>query len=112
MGVERSTPSLLERMGKSAAGLSGMAGTLPPDVVRFKAASLLHDGRLADCYYYLCCVCRDVMATMGSHASEQATIQYAARICLDADRDAQSVRANALEVRDAADMLLTEMAGR
>ena len=37
----------------------------PPDVVRFKTASLLQDGRLADCYYYLCGVGRDAMRSLG-----------------------------------------------
>lgn len=109
LGVERSTPSLLRRMGESAAGLSGMTGA-PPDVVRFKTASLLQDGRLADCYYYLCGVGRDAMRSAGSGADDRATIMYASRICLDAERDGELARANALEVRDAAGDILRGLA--
>lgn len=120
LGVERSTPSLLKRMGESAAGLSGMTGAPTPDVVRFKTASMLRDGRLTDCYYYLCGVGRDAMTGAGSHtgsrtgsrAGDWATIQYASRICLDAERDGELVRANALEVRDAAGGILRMLANK
>ena len=96
LGVERATPSLLARMCGSAAALSDMAGLMPPDVVEFKAASLQRDGRLADCYYYLCRVGRDGMLAPGASADDRATMRYASRISLDAERDATSVHRNAL----------------
>ena len=107
LGVERSTPSLLRRMGESAAGLSGTAGTTP-DVVRFKTAALLQDGRLTDCYLYLCGVGRDAMRRAGLGADGRLT--YMSRICLDAERDMGVVRANATEVRDAAGGILRGLA--
>ena len=107
MGVERSTPSLLRRMGESAAGLSGMAGTTP-DVVRFKTTALLQDGRLTDCYLYLCGIGRDAMRRAGLGADDH--MMYMSRICLDAERDMESVRANAVEVRDAAGGILRRLA--
>ncbi len=112
LGVERATPSLLARMCGSAAALSGMAGLMPPDVVKFKAASLQRDGRLADCYYYLCRVGRDGMFALNTSAGDRATIRYASRISLDAERDATSVRRNTMEVRAAADRILEGLAGR
>ena len=112
LGMERATPSLLARMCESAAALSGMAGLMPPDVVKFKAASLQRDGRLADCYYYLCRVGKDGMFTPGASAGDRATMRYASRISLDAERDATPVRRNAMEVRAAADRILEGLAGR
>ena len=112
LGVERATPSLLARMRESAAALSGMAGLIPPAVVKIKATSLQRDGRLADCYYYLCRVGRDSMFTLSASAGDKATVWYASRISLDAERDAASVRRNALAVRGAADRILEGLAGR
>ena len=107
LGVERSTHSLLRRMEESAAGLSGMAGTTP-DVVRFKTAALLQDGRLTDCYLYLCGVGRDAMGRAGLGADDR--LMYMSRICLDAERDVERVRANAVEVREAAGGILRRLA--
>ena len=112
LGVERATPSLLARMCGSAAALSSMAGLMPSDVVKFKAMSLQRDGRLADCYYYLCRVGRDSAFAPGASAGDVATVRYASRISLDAERDATSVRRNALEVRAAGDRILEGLAGR
>lgn len=111
LDVERATPSLLARMTEAAAGLSAMAGPEAADIVRFRSASMQQDGRLADCYYYLCRVGRDAVSILGGPACDQ-TAMYASRICLDAVREAAPVRRNATAVREAAGRMLDGLAGR
>ena len=103
LGVERSTLTLLTRMTDATVGLVDVAGILSADVIRLKASSMICDGRLADCYYYLCHVARDCLSFMNNNTDEM--ISYMLRLSMDTNQE--SVYRNAMAIRDAADKMLS-----
>ena len=109
LGMERASSTLLARMTESAAGLSGMVGGTPPEIIRLKAGALLAESKIPDCYRYLCGVARNCLSVTGSvRAGED--VEYAARLAFDAERDAILVRGNAARVRSEASRILEAMA--
>lgn len=109
LGMERTSSTLLARMIESATGFSGMVGGTPPEIIRLKAGALLARSKLPDCYRYLCGVARQCLSITSSvRAGED--VEYAARVALDAERDAILVRGNAARVRSEASRILEAMA--
>lgn len=111
LGAERATLPLLTRMTAAASGLTEMTGLESPDIVMFRSSAMQKDGRLADCYYYLCRMGRDAMVSLGGRACDQ-TVRFASRICMDSARESATIRKNATAVREAAGQILDSMAER
>ncbi len=109
LGMERASSTLLTRMTESAAGLSGMVGGTPPEIIRLKAGALLAGSRIPDCYRYLCGVARQCLSATDSIRGG-ADVEYVAPMALDAERDAILVRGNAARVRGEASRMLEVLA--
>lgn len=109
LGIERATPSLLERMTKSAVGFLGMtkAGKLEMQTVELKAQHLASLSVLADAYYY---VGRTVCTALRSNPAYASKIPdselYALKVALDPDNNAQHVQGHI----DALERAITEFA--
>jgi hypothetical protein len=53
LGLERSTPSLLKRMAKSAIGLSDLVGKNNSKIIQHKTNYFIEKSLLSDCYFYI-----------------------------------------------------------
>ena len=53
LGLERSTPSLLKRMAKSAIGLSDLVGKNNSKIIQQKTNYFIEKSLLSDCYFYI-----------------------------------------------------------
>lgn len=107
LGLERSTPSLLERMLKSAIGFLNMAGIgeIESQVIAAKAHHLESVSLFTDSYYY---ICRTVCARLCSQQKYAFDIPdaelYALKVALDPDNNTQHTLAHI----DALDHAVTE----
>ena len=110
LGLERASRTLLDRMIKSAIGLSELVGGVPAAIIRFKAESLLAGHRIPDCYHYLCSVSRTSLSIAHSKRIRGPSLEHAARVAFDVERDLGLVRSRAEMVRGAAGRLLEETA--
>ena len=110
LGLERASRTLLDRMIKWAVGLSDLVGGMPAAIIRFKAETMLADHRISDCYHYLCDVSRTSLSIAHSKRIRGPSLEYAARVAFDVERDLELVRSRAETVHEAAGRLLEEMA--
>lgn len=110
LGLERASRTLLDRMIESAVGLSELVGGVPAAIIRFKAGAMLADHRIPDCYRYLCSVSRTSLLIAHSKRIGGPSLEHAARVAFDVERDLGLVRNRAEAVREAAGRLLEGMA--
>ena len=107
-GAERASPVLLERMRAAAAGLSDMAeGNGRSAVINTKAGYLAGASMHADCYFYLCHVCRGILARHSGDIVRRPDLAHILRTALDAEADLQAVERHASSVRSAAERMLS-----
>lgn len=107
-GAERASPVLLERMRAAAAGLSDMAeGNGRSAVIGAKASYLAGASMHADCYFYLCHVCRGVLARHAGEIVQRPELAHILCTALDAEADMQAVEMHASAVRSAAERMLS-----
>lgn len=111
-GAERATPVLLERMRAAAAGLSDMAeGNGRSAIINAKAGYLADASMHADCYFYLCHVCRGILARHTGEIVRRPDLTRILRTALDAEADMQEVERHASAVRSAAGRMLSGPSG-
>lgn len=104
LDIERASSTLITRMTKAASNLNALVGGTA-QMVQIRAALLVQDRRLADCYLYLCRVGRSgKMAAPGD-----LTADYAAQIALDTESDIIRVRKMSSVIRNVVYALLEQM---
>lgn len=107
-GAERASPVLLGRMRTAASGLSDMTeGNGRSAVIRAKADYLAGAAMRADCYFYLCHVCRGILARHAGLIAGRPDLVHVLRTALDAEADLQAVERNVAAVRLAAERMLS-----
>ena len=107
-GAERASPVLLERMQAAASGLSDMAeGNGRSAVISAKASYLAGASMHAECYFYLCHVCRGILARHAGLIAGRPDLGHILRTALDAGADMQAVEMNSAAVRSAAERMLS-----
>ncbi len=96
LGAERATPSLLDRMRKSAIGFLEMTGTgrIALEIIDAKARHLESQSLLTDSYYYICrAVCAELYLQRCVSGIPDSQL-YALKVALDPDNNTQHALAS------------------
>ncbi|MDE0266363.1 MAG: hypothetical protein OXK17_04975 [Thaumarchaeota archaeon] len=120
MGIERATPTLLERMTSSTAGFADhecVAGGTKGGLGSSAAISSKHDyfiseSMMTDCYFYLCYVNKENMSRVQSTLHRNPGLFHILRVALDVERDDSLLQKNAAAVQESCRMLLESLSGR
>lgn len=104
LGIERASSTLITRMTDAASNLNALAGGTV-QMVRLRAALLVQDRRMADCYLYLCRVGRSGKMA----APNNLTADYAAQIAMDVESDMIRVRKMSSDIRNVVYTLLEQI---
>ena len=96
IGIERATPTLLDRMSRSTTGFSdAVEGHGHSEMIRLKHDHLVGNSMLADCYFYLGYVNRDNFASIRDRLHREPDLAHVLKIAFDADADPGLVLRNA-----------------
>jgi len=88
MGMERTSPVLLRRMASSTAGLSdGIEGNDHSKIIRLKCDYMISASLLPDCYFYLCCINKEIMAASKDFIARDEKTTYILNVAFDLDTD-------------------------
>lgn len=104
LGIERASSTLIKRMANAASNLNALVGGTA-QMVRLRAALLVQDHRMADCYLYLCRVGKSGKMA----APEDLTADYAAQMAMDVDSDMIHIRKMSSDIRNTVYNLLEQM---
>ena len=86
IGVERATPSLLERMAKSTAGLSDtIEGNDHSKIILHKTKYLISESLLADCYFYLQYENRNMLVKIKDKLRRKPELIYILKVSMDVE---------------------------
>ena len=120
MGIERATPTLLERMTSSTAGFadhecvaSGTKGGLGSSAaISRKHDYFISESMMTDCYFYLCYVNKENMSRVSSTLHRNPGLFHILRVALDVERDDLLLQKNATAIQESCRMLLESLSGR
>jgi hypothetical protein len=107
LGLERATPSLLERMLKSAVGFSEMTEkNNHPEIIKKKYEYLVSRSLLSDCYFYLGYVTKNNLVSIRDAAHKTPEIIHVLKVALDIEADRTATARQALALHKTANELL------
>lgn len=107
VGTGRATPTLLERMSKSAAGLADMAG-LVSKTIGPKCAYLMKNSMPSDCYFYLCYSSRESFVSLMGASGKKPDIEHISKTAFDIESDPNMVMQHVELVEASCNELLGE----
>lgn len=89
IGMERATPTLLERMAKSAGGFSDMINKMDghSGLIIRKYDFFVSKSMLADCYFYLGYISKENMSKTSATLHRSPELIHVLRIAIDAETD-------------------------
>ncbi len=92
IGIERSTPVLLERMSKSTIGFSDMVeGGGRSGIIRAKGDYFMKNSLFADWYFYLGCVNRNNLVGIKRDLAKRPELIHVLKTAFDIESDRQAV---------------------
>ena len=92
IGIERSTPSLLERILKSTIGLSDLIEKNNHSlVIQTQHDNFIKNSMLSDCYFYLGYVNKEIFSTYRDSITRQPDLIHILKISFDIDVDVNQV---------------------
>jgi len=110
MGMERATPSLLERMCRSTMGLSDETERNGHSkIIRAKTDHFIENSMLADCYMYLACVNHANFVSMRDSVHRRPDLIHILRVAYDLENDREKLRRDIETVRRASDSVLQNL---
>ena len=110
-GIGRATPTLLDRMSRSAAGLSDLTeGNGHSRIIAKKYRHMTENRQLADCHFYLGYVSRNLMVAAKESVRTRPSLGHILRVSMDVEADTGDQLAQCRSIRDAADGILSSMA--
>lgn len=104
LGIERASSTLITRMTDAASNLNALVGGTV-QMVQIRAALLVQNRRMADCYLYLCRVGKSGKMTTPNNL----TVDYAAQIAMDVESDMIRVRKMSSDIRNIVYNLLEQV---
>ncbi|MDI1495216.1 MAG: hypothetical protein K8823_522 [Cenarchaeum symbiont of Oopsacas minuta] len=109
IGVERTTPLLLERMAKSTAGFSDIVyGNDQSKTILEKVRYLSSESFLADCYFYLQYANRDMLIKIKNEIRKKPDLIYILKVSMDMENDITILDNYAHRLYDEANRMLAE----
>ena len=108
IGIERSTPVLLERMCKSTIGFSDMTeGNDHSKIIQTKNNYFLKNSLLTDCYFYLGYVNRNNIIKIKDSLTKKPELIHVLKIALDIENDPSIIEKQANMLYEATDEILS-----
>lgn len=93
VGIERATPTLLERMLKSTMGFSDLIEkNNHSEIIRQKHDFFVKNSMLSDCYFYLAYVNKENFVKIKDTLSRQPDLFYILRVAFDVEADSNLLR--------------------
>ena len=107
LGLERATPSLLERMVKSTIGFSDMIennghGSIIENKYRF----LVENSLLSDCYFYLVCINKNIILSIRDTIHKRQELVHILKTALDFDHDRTKLEQQANQLQQKGNELI------
>ncbi|MGD8708018.1 MAG: hypothetical protein PVI88_04970 [Nitrosopumilaceae archaeon] len=113
VGIERATPSLLERMLKSTIGFSEMVekNNLPL-IIQQKHDYFLSNSMLSDCYLYLGCVNKENFVKFKKSIDKNPDLIHVLKVAFDIEADSNLLRQQAELVQQSSNEILESISRR
>ena len=107
VGIERSTPSLLERMLKSTIGFSDMVEKNNHSlIIQQKHDYFVKNSMLADCYFYLGYINKENFVKIKDSIEKQPDLFHILKISFDVEADTNLLEQQANKVQKSANEIL------
>jgi hypothetical protein len=88
IGLERATPSLLDRMSKSTIGFSDMVeANNHSTIIQKKYEYLVNNSLLSDCYFYLGCINKNNIVSIRDSMHKRPDLIHVLKVALDLEGD-------------------------
>lgn len=112
IGLERATPSLLERMAKSTIGFSDMTeNNGHGKIIQKKYEYLAENSLLADCYFYLCYINRNNVVAIKDSLHKRQDLVHVLKTAFDFEHDITKIEQQASSLHDLANDLASSLCG-
>ncbi|MDH3618243.1 MAG: hypothetical protein OEM89_05905 [Nitrosopumilus sp.] len=107
VGIERSTPSLLERMLKSTIGFSDLIENNGNSIlIQQKHDYFVKNSMLSDCYFYLGYVNKENFTKIKDSIEKQPDLIHILKVAFDLEADANLVEQQAKNIQKSAQVVL------
>lgn len=107
IGIERATPTLLERMAASTIGFSDvLASSSFSNLIKRKHDYFVSNSMLADCYFYLGYVNRNNFIAIKDRLNREQDLFHILRIAFDVEADSSNVLLQSEAVKNSANSIL------
>lgn len=110
LGLERATPSLLERMLKSTIGFSDMIeANNHSEIIQKKYDYLANNSLLSDCYFYLGSVVKNNLVSIRDSAHKRPELIHVLKVALDIEGDKTKTEKQAAILQSLANDLIRSL---
>jgi len=110
LGLEHATPSLLERMLKSAIGFSEMIeGNGHSMIIQKKYEYLVSNSLLSDCYFYLGYITKNNLLSIRDSVHKRPELMHVLKVALDIEGDQTKTEQQATILHNLANNLLKSL---
>ncbi|WP_239654831.1 hypothetical protein [Candidatus Nitrosotenuis uzonensis] len=112
IGLERATPSLLERMAKSTIGFSDMTeNNGHAKIILKKYEYLTNNSLLSDCYFYLGYINRNNLLLIKDQIHRRQDLVHVLKTAMDFEHDVTKIEKDASSLHNLANDLVSSMCG-
>ena len=109
IGIERATPTLLERMLKSTIGFSGLVEKNNHNqVIEKKYNFFINNSMFSDCYFYLGFINKEIFVKI-PNITNQPDLIYVLRTAMDVESDPLLLKQYAESIQKACNQLITRL---
>lgn len=110
LGIERATPELLERMANATSRLSDIVEDSGHSKIIWRKYSHMVGNRLiADCYFYLGYVARNIMVLSRNSILPDSEMAYILKVALDLENDVVKIAQQCTLLRGTANEILSSL---
>lgn len=113
VGIERATPSLLERMLKSAIGFSGMVNDVDSSaLIQKKHDYFISNSMLSDCYFYLGYTTKENFVKLKDSIEKNSDFIHVLKVAFDIESDLNLLEQQANLIHQSSNEILEYVARR
>ena len=113
LGIERATPSLLDRMCKSTIGFSDqIENNRHSDIILKKYQHLTKNSMLADCYVYLTCINHANFVSIKNSIHRNPDLIHILKVAFDLENDLEKIRHDLEIIHNACNVILATLSSK
>lgn len=111
VGIERATPTLLERMLKSTIGFSDLIeNNSHSEIIQQKHDYFVKNSMLSDCYFYLGCVNKEIFIQIKDALNREQDLIHILKIAFDVEVDRDLLKQQSALVQNSCNEILETLA--